>query len=260
MPSATRFNAQLTRWLIASALFCACQFEAQAAPYELRVYSDDIPAANESDIEWLASIARPQAGNHRPQGYVTQTLVEYGYGLGKGWSVGFELPMSHADGHTQLNGLKAEVQYVAEHEMGQGLYWGVRSDVGYTSSPYEAQGLHSMDINPIVGYRWSRWHVILNPSVEIPLSGSNSKTQFQPSFKVAHNIASNRQWGVEYFGSWWNLSSVHPPWQRDETLYAVWDEQRPHARWSFGLGQPLRSANENVDRWVVKIGASIDID
>jgi hypothetical protein len=234
--------------------------EVIAAPYELRVYSDDIPQKGESEIELIMSVTKPKLANEGPRGQVFQTLVEYGYGLGRGWSIGLELPMSHVDGRNQLNGVKIEAQYVAEHNARQGIYWGVRSDVGYTSSPYETQGSNSLDINPILGYRLSTWHIVVNPSFEIPMTGPNKKTQFQPSAKLANGISSTTQVGLEYFSNWGALFAVRPQHARDETLYLVWDEKLTNSRWNWGLGKPLNPSGGSIDKWVVKVGVALELD
>lgn len=230
------------------------------APYELRVYSDDIPQQGESEIEWIMSVAKPRRMDSLPHGQVFQTLMEYGYGLGHGWSIGLELPISHADRHTQLNGVKVEAQYVAEHDARQGAYWGIRGDIGYTSSPYETQGGSSIDINPILGYRGSAWHVVMNPSIEKPISGINTKAEFRPSAKLAYAIHRTRQLGFEYFSDWGALSAIRPQRERDETLYVVWDEKLASSRWNFGLGKPLNPSGGSVDKWVMKIGVNFDLN
>ena len=244
----------------ALALALTCPLAGLAAPYELRVYSDDFPQPDESEIELIMSVAKPRLMDQSPRGQVFQTLMEYGYGLGNGWSIGLELPVSHVDGHNQLNGLKVEAQYVAEHDPHQGIYWGVRSDIGYTSSPYETQGSHSIDINPILGYRWSTWHVVVNPSIEMPISGPNTKTQFQPSAKLAHTLSPTAELGLEYFSGWGALSAIRPQRERDETLYVVWDQKLTSSRWNFGLGKPLNPSGGSVDKWVMKVGVNFDID
>ena len=251
---------QLLAHVLASAALTLGASTARATPYELRIYADDGPSQGDSELEIITSVAMPKRTDQGPQGRVFQTLLEYGYGLGNGWSIGLELPMSHVDGHNKLNGLKVEAQYVAKHDASHGLYWGVRGDVGYASSPYEPQGSHSVDINPILGYRWSTWHIVVNPSIEIPISGPNSKTQFQPSVKIANRLTGTRQLGLEYFSGWGNLSSVRPSHQRDETLYLVWDEKLTTNRWNVGLGKPLNPSGGSIDKWVLKIGVSMDMD
>lgn len=258
MPLLAHAHTRQSAWLLSAAALCAAC--ANAAPYELRIYSDDIPPAGESELESIASTARPIASMNGPQNRVSQMLLEYGYGLGNGWTMGLELPMSHTDGRNKLNGLKVEAQYVTKHDPHQGMYWGVRGDVGYTSSPYESQGGNSADINPILGYRWSQWHIVVNPSVEIQISGPNKHTQFQPSAKLARAISGTTQLGVEYFSEWGRLSALRPQRERDEMLYAVWDEKLAHRRWNLGLGKPIHPSGGPVDKWVLKIGVNLDLD
>lgn len=231
-----------------------------AAPYELRIYSDEIPETSEAELELIMSVAKPKATPDAPQGRVMQTLLEYGYGLGNGWSVGLELPISRVQGRDKVEGLKAEVQYVAKHDKHEGWYWGVRGDLGYGSSPYETQGGNSMEINPILGYRWSTWHVVVNPSVEIPLSGHETKTQFQPSAKIAHRLSDSRHVGFEYFSGWGPVNAVLPQRQRDESLYGVWDEKLSASYLNLGLGKPLNPNGGSVDKWIIKVGWTVDVD
>lgn len=230
-----------------------------AASYELRIYSDDIPKQGDGEIEFVMSVSKPKASLDGPTGRVVQTLVEFGYGLGHGWAIGLELPSSRVQGRDKVEGLKAEVQYVAEHQ-DQGWYWGVRGDLGYTSTPYETRGGNSLDINPIMGYRWFTWHFTANPSVEIPLSGVNTQAQFQPSAKISKALTATGRLGLEYFSSWGAVSSVVPKRQRDESLYWVWDDKFGTSRLNMGVGKPLHPAYGSVDKWIVKLGLNFDLD
>ena len=230
------------------------------ASYELRVYADDIPKKDDAEIELIASIAKPKSSATGPNGHVTQLLVEYGYGLGNGWTIGLELPMSQVQGQRKLEGLKTEVQYVAPHAPDVGFYWGVRADVGYTSTPYDSQGGNSIGINPILGFRWFTWHVTVNPSLEIPLSGESTQAQFQPAAKISKMINPRRQLGFEYFSNWGAISAPLARHLRDEALYAVWDEKLQSHRLQLGLGRPLHPAGGSVDKWIVKVGMNVDID
>lgn len=258
MPTQARRPLLPQTLTLISAMVCASA--ALAAPHELRIYSDDTPKNNEVEVELLISVAQPKPVNAGFNERVIQTLFEYGYGLGHGWSVGLELPMSRHQGRDELNGLKAELQYVAEHDAHRGMYWGVRTDLGYTSSPYEPNGANTFEINPILGYRAGDWHFVLNPSIEIPLSGTTKQTQFQPSAKVAKSLNNSQQLGLEYFSRWGALSSVLPQRQRDDMLYLVCDTQRGSSRWNLGIGRPLAPAAGNVDTWVVKVGVGLDLD
>jgi hypothetical protein len=231
-----------------------------AAAYELRVYSDDVPNQGESELEIIASVANPKPSIDGPNARVVQTLVEFGFGLGQGWSVGLELPTSHVQGIHKLEGIKAEAQYVSDHNKAHGGYWGVRSDIGYTTTPYESQGGYSIDVNPILGYRWGKWHAVINPSIETPLNQQNKRSQFLPSAKVARAMSSTQHWGMEYFSSWGAVSSVLPQQQRDETVYIVLNQKFSSSQLNIGLGKPLNPSGASVDRWVLKLGLNFDLN
>jgi hypothetical protein len=259
-PMSSKIPLRVLTWILGLALSMTACVPAWAAPYELRIYSDDIPGQGDSEVELIMGVAQPKLGPDSPHGRVVQTLFEYGYGLGNGWSVGLELPVSRVQGRDKMEGLKAELQYVAEHNKHEGWYWGVRGDIGYNSSPYELQGSNTMEINPILGFRGSTWHLIVNPSIERPLSGRESKTQFQPAAKISRRVTDTRHFGFEYFSKWGALSAVLPQRQRDESLYLVWDEQLSTSRLNLGLGKPLNPNGGSADRWVVKVGLNIDVD
>ena len=73
-------------------------------------------------------------------------------------------------------------------------------------------------------------------------------------------VNATRQLGLEYFSNWGAASAPLARQRRDETLYAVWDEQIKAHRLQLGLGRPLHPAGGSVDKWVVKIGMNLDID
>ena len=101
---------------------------------------------------------------------------------------------------------------------------------------------------------------MVNPSIEKPISGANTKTQFQPSAKLAHTLSPTTELGLEYFSGWGALSAIRPQRERDETLYVVWDEKMASSRWNLGLGKPLNPSGGSVDKWVMKVGVNFDID
>jgi len=231
-----------------------------AAPYEVTVYSDDIPEKGEAEAELILSVAKARPEDDGPKSRVAQGLAEYSFGIADGWAVGIELPVARADGISKLKGLKAEVQYVHPHDPSSGWYWGVRSDIGYESSVYEARGGNSIDINPVIGYRYSVWHLVINPSVEIPLSGDSSKTIFKPSGEVVADVGGSNAVGLQYFGDMGPLSKILPRSHRDEMLYLVWKKKLGTRRFSVGLGQPFAATSGNVDKWVAKAAISLELE
>ncbi|MFG6485485.1 hypothetical protein ACG04R_02305 [Roseateles sp. BYS78W] len=231
---------------------------ALAAPFELVVYSDDVAAPGEVEVETVASLAHTRAGSGLPR-RVGQVLGEVNYGIANGWAVGLELPYTYTSGRHKVEGLAVELQYVAPHDEDAGWFWGVRADVGRTASVYEAEAEAHLDVNPIVGYRGGSYRVVLNPSLESPLKRGEGPVRFQPSAKVAVRASQQDEVGAEYYGDWGPLRHPLTGSRRDETLYAVWDRQASFGRLNLGVGQALRTSG-GADRWVLKMGVQFELD
>ena len=230
-----------------------------SAPYELTVYSDDLPEKGETEVELTMSLAKPRPDDDVPKGKISQVLAEYSYGVASGWAVGIELPGVNANHSSKLEGLKGEIQFVAPHEK-NGWYWGARCDIGYESSVYETKGGNGADINPIIGYRWSSWHLVANPSLEIPLSGESKRTVFMPAAKLTKTLDSANTLGIEYFGNLGPMSNLLPQSKRDEMVYLVWDIKFDNKLLNLGIGQPIHSSSYNADQWVIKAALNFEMD
>lgn len=232
---------------------------ASAAPYELTVYSDEISATGEVEVESVMSLARPRAGTGLP-GHVWQVLGEVNYGFAKGWELGLELPAVYATGRHKVEGLAVELQYIVPHDKTQGWFWGVRADLGRIASLYEDDTALSLELDPVIGFHGAGYRIVVNPSVERPLKGKETSTRFQPSAKLAVRASEHDEVGAEYFADWGNVRKLLPGPKRDETLYLVWDKQTSFGRLNFGLGQALRPATGSADKWVAKLGLQFDTD
>jgi hypothetical protein len=230
-----------------------------ASPYELTVYSDDIPEKGEAEGELILSLARPRPDDDVPNGKIVQGLFEYSLGIAPGLAIGLELPLVHAQGATKFEGLAVELQFVAPHA-DTGFYWGLRSDIGYERSVYEARGGNGVEINPIIGYRWSSAQLVLNPSVEIPLSGESKRALFEPAAKLQFSVDKTDAIGVEYYGNMGPVRSLLPHRRRDEMVYLVWDRKFGKQQISLGVGQPLSSSQSTADKWVAKAALSFELD
>jgi hypothetical protein len=232
---------------------------AQAAPYALMVYSDEMSAAGETEIETRLSFAKPRS-SAVSTGLVTQTLTEISYGIAPGWAVGIEIPAVYSNSAKKLAGIAFEVQYVAPHDKSKGWYWGIRSEVGRVMSLYEDDTALSLELNPVIGFRGNHYQFVFNPSFDKPLSGKETSTQFHPSAKFSRRITATDDLGFEYYGYWGPASKLLAPDKRDEALYLVWDKRTFFGRLNMGLGQGVRLSYGSVDKWVTKVGIQFEID
>ena len=232
---------------------------AQAAAYDLTVYSDEMSAPGETEIEARFSLAKPRSSSVST-GLVTQALIEINYGIAKGWEIGIQIPAVYSNTERKLAGIAFEAQYVAPHDKNSGWYWGVRSEIGRTVSLYEDDTALSVELNPIVGFRGKDYHFVLNASFDKALSGKETSTRFHPSAKLTRHVTPTDELGVEYYGYWGPVSQFHSPAKRDETLYFVWDKRTSFGRLNMGLGQALRPMLGSADKWVAKLGIQFEND
>jgi hypothetical protein len=232
----------------------------QAAPYELTVYSDDLPSRGEAELEILSSLAKINTDEFGIRGNVIQNLIEYNYGLSNELSVGIELPNSIYQHQSKLQGFKAEIQFVPIHDKKSGWYYGIRADYGYESSVYENNGAHGFDINPIIGFRSNAWHFVFNPSIEKQLDSENKKTIFIPAAKMLFGLSGENKIGLEFYGVMGALGSFSPRSQREENLYAVIEKNFSEVKINFGVGKPLHLYEATADAWIAKMALSFEID
>lgn len=244
-------------------LACSLTFlinpNAQAAPYELTVHSDEMSAPGETEIETRFSLAKPRSSSVST-GLVTQALTEISYGIAPRWVVGIEIPAVYSNAARKLAGIAFEVQYVAPHDKGRGWYWGLRSEVGRMVSLHEDDTALSLELNPIIGFRGNDYQFVFNPSLDKPLTGKETATRFHPSAKFSQRVTATDELGVEYYGYWGAVSQLLAPDKRDETLYLIWDKRTFFGRINIGLGQAVRPTHGSVDKWVAKVGIQFETD
>ncbi len=258
------FGAEVThiaRLSLACLLALLAATTAHAAPYELTVYSDDISAPGETEFESVFSIARP-ASRTGLDGHVEQALGEINYGIAKGFEIGLELPASYSEHRLREDGLAIEIEYLAPHDKVDGWFVGIRGDLGRVRSAYDddAAAATDLDLDPIIGYRGRGYRMVFNPSLETSLSVGNTTARFQPSAKLAIQIAAHDELGTEYFGDWGPVRELLPNSRRDEAVYLVWDKKTSSGRLNIGLGRGLHPSNGSADKWVAKIGFQFDAD
>jgi hypothetical protein len=231
-----------------------------AAPYELTVYSDEVPKEGESEIEILSSLARINSTSLRLKGNIIQNLIEYNYGLSNQVAIGFELPSSNFHGQSKFQGLKAEIQILPDHDRNSGWYYGVRADFGYEASEYENTGSHALEVNTILGFRSKMWHFVVNPSIEKRLDAENKQSNFIPRAKILYGSNRDTKFGLEFYGSMGPLGAFYPVAQREENLYSVIEKEFSNIRINLGLGKPIHLYEQTSDAWIIKFGLNFDIE
>ena len=221
---------------------------AGAAPNEIKVFTDEIAAYGEHTVEIhanKASRAGPLAENRATP---LQVMPEYSYGIWRNWEISAQLPVAVQQDQLRTNGYRAELQYVASHDEDRGWYRGVNIEFANLARNGE-QRLWNVEIMPIIGLRVERWHIVANPGISRPLSGSARKINFEPAAKLAYRAFGENYFGVEYYLEAGPIQHWLPNNQRSQVLYLAWDGKIGKSDISAGLGRGLSGAS---DRWVLK--------
>ena len=239
--------------LVAAGLACA---NAQAAPADFRVLSDDLTEAGEFGLELQTSWTRPARGEAASSSAVLQGMAELSYGLAPQWELSLQLPATRTNGSWYGMGANVELTYVAPHDEGQGFYWGGRVELGRNRVLHEdwAAGI---EIRPILGWRGGNWHALLNPGLQASVTGPEREVDFEPSAKLAYRLRPNLHLGLEYFAEAGPLSHPLPSSPRRELGLLTLDAKAGALELTLGIGKGLTSAS---DQRVGKLLVSLALD
>ena len=209
-----------------------------AAPNEIKVFTDELARYREHTLELHVNKASGAGPKVEDRSTPLQIMPEYSYGIRRNWELSFQLPLAIDQGSSNLDGYRAELQYVAPHDEDEGFYWGFNVELARSERSGE-ESFWSAELIPILGYRAGRWHFVANPGVDKQISGSSRATNFQPAAKVAYQAFGWNSLGLEYYGG--NESRV---------LYLVWDGKIRKSEFNVGIGRGFTDAS---DRWVLKM-------
>lgn len=227
------------------AWLAACH-PALAAPHDIKVDTDSITDEGEHALEIQGNVARPAPANRR--GHVWQLMPEYSHGFARNWEVSLQLPFSRVRDDFYANGASAEVRYVAPHDPDRGWYWGGNAQAAYASLIREGSSW-ALELVPVIGARFAKFHFALNLGFEIPITGEDSKVTFGPAAMLTHALNARNEVGFEYYSDLGPLKNFAPRDEQERTLYAVWNHNGRSVDFSLGVGRGL---TDSSDRWVLK--------
>jgi hypothetical protein len=221
----------------------------EAAPNEIKVFTDELANYGEHTLEThvnKASRAGQRAANRRTP---LQVMPEYSYGIWHNWEFSLQLPAAFSQNESRIEGYRAELQYVAPHDVNEGFYWGVNFEIARAERLGEAS-FWNAEFIPILGYRLDRWHFVANPGLDKAISGASGTTNFQPAAKVAYRTFEKNYFGVECYLDAGPLRNRLSREDQSRVLYLAWDGKIGKSDINVGLGRGL---TDSSDRWVLKM-------
>lgn len=224
---------------IVAALFTGGVACASAAPpNEIKVFTDELASYRQHTLETHVNKGNASAP--------LQIMPEYSYGIHPNWELSLQLPFSFTTEQAKAEGYRVELEYIAPHNEETGLYWGINVEVARINR-IDEQSYWNLELIPIVGYRRARWHVVANPALEKPSSGS--AVMWSPSAKVAYRAFGRNYFGAEYYVEAGPLRHRLPSGEQSRTVYLAWDGKAGRSDVNVGIGRGLTDASE---RWVIK--------
>ena len=233
----------LTRYLLPACLLVP--MTTWAAPNEIKVFSDELAAYGEHTLETHVNKASRAGRNNDNTAAPLQVMPEYSYGLWKNWEFSLQLPVAAQQQQIRSNGFRVELQYIAPHDESSGFYWGYNLEAARLMRNGERQ-FWNIELIPILGYRHDRWHLIANPGVGRPLTGTDRRVTFEPATKIAYRASGNNHFGFEYYAETGPIRRFSHRDQQSRVLYFAWDGKIGKSDINIGIGRGLTNASDRM--------------
>jgi hypothetical protein len=238
-------TAALAGWLI-----LGCPAHAQTD--EIQVYTGEINQPGQFSVTSHSNytVIGPKTpafpGAIVPDGSLNG-VPEYGLGITDWWELGAYLPLYsvNRDGRFLINGGKLRTLFVVPDAPKRDFFYGVNFEFSYNSRHWE-QARYSVEIRPIIGWRFGPVDLIVNPIMDLPLHGGPGALTFAPATRTAYNFSDEWALAAEYYGDYGRFASFEPPSRQYHALFGVVDVNRDPYSVEFGIGHGFTTVSESL--------------
>ena len=242
------------RLLSALALVLGVASTQARAVDEIQVYNAEINLPRQFSLQLHGNyIARGIAEADFPGGLVPagsfNGTPEFAYGLFDWWEVGAYLPYAVEPGpRPWWGGAKLRTLFVSPHAGERRFFYGLNIEVSWATEKFSPDAWGS-EVRPIIGWRGRHAEFILNPIVDVPLSGDTRAAVFAPATRLAWIATPAWAFGLEHYAELGPLRHFLPGGGQQQELYAVVDRSAASFDVDFGVGHGLTAASND---WTVK--------
>ena len=180
---------------------------------------------------------------------------EFAYGMEDWWEIGAYVPYEiGADGHAQIGAVKLRSLFVSPHAADRPFFYGVNFEVGYYKSTYDPNHVN-MEIRPMIGWRSSPWEFIINPILEMTLSGHDKTPEFNPSVRLGYILSPTWTVAVEHYTGLGPVDHISPLAQQSHETYLVADYTGSPIGVEVGVGHGWTAASNDITgKFIIDIG------
>lgn len=225
-----------------------------SAADEIQVYNAEINRPRQFSLQLHGNyIASGIEAPDFPGGLVPDASFngtpEFAYGLFDWWEVGAYLPYAVEPGPSFFSGgAKLRALFVSPNAAKRRFFYGLNFELAWQTEKF-SEGRWGTELRPIVGWRWSRVEFILNPIVEVPLSGPERDAIFAPAVRLAWLATPAWAFGFEHYAELGPLKDFLTVEEQAQELFAVADHTRQAFDVNFGVGHGFTPAS---NPWTVK--------
>lgn len=220
--------------------------------------ADEIQVYN-AEINERGRFSLQMHGNYVPKGRTTppfpRGLVpegafngtpELALGLADFWEVGLYLPYAVTrGGDFEPGGAKLRTLFVVPHARARGFFYGINFELGYAPAPF-AESRWNSEIRPIVGLRRRVFELIVNPIVDVPLSGRRRDAEFAPAARLAFILSPSWAAGVEHYADYGPLNAFVGDREREQVSFIVADYGGAAFDIDIGIGHGWTAGSDDV--------------
>ena len=221
---------------------------------EIQVYNAEINRPRQFSLQMHGNyIVRGLEAPDFPGGLVPDASFngtpEFAYGVFDWWEVGAYLPYAIEPGPSFFSGgAKLRTLFVSPNAAQRRFFYGLNIEIARETEKV-SQGRWGSEVRPIVGWRWPRLELIVNPIVEVPLSGPERDAIFSPAVRLAWLFPPSWAVGFEHYAELGPLKDFVTLEEQAQELFAVIDHGTPSFDVNFGIGHGFTPASND---WTVK--------
>ena len=188
-------------------------------------------------------------GGMVPNGAVNGT-PELAYGVTPFWELGAYLPYAVTrDGEFHIGGAKLRTLFVTPNAQDRNFFYGVNLELGWAPTLFQEERWN-VEVRPIVGVRFKPVEFILNPIVDVPVSGTQRPLEFAPAARLAYLFPDTWAGGLEHYSGVGRIDRVPRFSEQSHSLFAVVDYADELFDLNFGIGRGYTGAS---DPWLFKL-------
>jgi hypothetical protein len=221
---------------------------------EIQVYNAEINRPRQFSLQLhgnfiLSGLEEPDfPGGLVPDGSFNGT-PEFAYGVFDWWEVGAYLPYAIEPGPSFFSGgAKLRTLFVSPGAAQRRFFYGLNIEIAWETEKF-APGRWGSEVRPIVGWRWPRVELIVNPIVEVPLSGPEDDALFAPAVRLAWLATPSWAFGFEHYAELGPLGDFAGVEEQAHELFAVADRTSSTFDLNCGIGHGFTAASND---WTAK--------